>query len=85
VNKLLARLLRLVRAGLDATAPLWPPIQMASGFVHRAAHLLANSDQVGTPALQQRYGDVLAELHEAQDHLGPLVSAAAHFLKVTAS
>jgi hypothetical protein len=81
----LARLLRLVRTGLDATAPLWPPIQTAYGFVHRAAHLLANHDQLETPALQQAYQHLLAELCTAQPSLGPLAAAAAHFRTVTAS
>lgn len=82
---MLARLLRLVRAGLDATAPLWSPIQAAYGFVHRAAHLLANHDQVETPALQQTYQHLLAALRTAQPSLGPLAEAAAHFRTVTAS
>jgi len=33
-------LLRLLRHGLAATAPLWPPIQTAYALVHHAAHLL---------------------------------------------
>jgi hypothetical protein len=83
--KLLVRLLRLVRTGLEATAPLWPPIQAAYGFVYRAAHLLANHEQVETPALQQAYQHLLAELRAAQARLGPLAEAVAHFRTVTAS
>lgn len=83
--KLLVRLLRLVRTGLEATAPLWPPIQAAYGFVHRAAHLLANHEQLATVALQQAYQELLAELRAAQANLGPLADAAAHFRTVTAS
>jgi hypothetical protein len=85
MNKLLVRLLRLVRDGLETTAPLWPPIQAAYTYVHRAAHLLANADALDRLALQQRYGELLAELQVAQAQLGPLALAAAHFLKVTAS
>jgi hypothetical protein len=76
---------RLVHAGLEATGALWPPIQVAYAYVHRAAHLLANPDQLDPSALQQRYADLVAELQAAQDQLGPLAPAAAHFLKVTAS
>jgi hypothetical protein len=83
--KLLARLLRLVRTGLEATAPLWPPIQTAYNFVHRAAHLLANHEHLETLALQQTYQHLLAELRAAQARLGPLAEAAAHFRTVTAS
>jgi hypothetical protein len=81
----LARLLRLVQTGLETTAALWPPIQRAYAYVHRAAHLLANAEALDRPTLQQRYAELLAELHAAKDRLGPLVPAAAHFLKVTAS
>jgi hypothetical protein len=85
VNTLLARLSRLLRAGLETTAPLWPPIQGAYAYVHRAAHLLGNPDARDRPALQQAYRELLAELRDAQHQLGPLAPAAAHFLKVTAS
>lgn len=85
MNKLLVRLLRLVRAGLEVTASLWPPVQAAYAYVHRAAHLLANPDPLDRPILQERYRELLAELRRAQAQLGPLAPAAAHFLKVTAS
>jgi hypothetical protein len=85
VNKLLVRLSRLVRAGLETTAPLWLPLQRAYTFVHRAAHLLANADALDRSTLPQRYAELLAELQAAQAQLGPFAPAAAHFLKVTAS
>jgi hypothetical protein len=74
-----------VRAGLEGTARLWPPIQAAYGFVHRAAHLLANHDRLDTTALRQAYQGLLTELREQQEGLGILAPAAAHFRKVTAS
>jgi hypothetical protein len=83
--KLLARLLRLVRAGLEATAPLWPPIQAAYGFVHRAAHLLANHAGADSTSVRHAYQHLLAELRAAQAHFGPLADAATHFRTVTAS
>ena len=85
LKKLLARLLRLVRTGLEATAAQWPPIQAAYAFVHRAAHLLANHPRWDATTLQQAYQDLLAELRTAQARLGPLADAAAHFRTVTAS
>jgi hypothetical protein len=85
VNKLLVRLSRLVQAGLETTAPLWPPVHAAYAYVHRAAHLLANPDHRDALSLQQHYTELVAELQAAQDQLGPLAPAAAHFLKVTAS
>jgi len=66
VNTLLVRLSRLLRAGLETTAPMWPPIQRAYAYVHRAAHLLGNPDALDRPALQQAYGELLAELRDAQ-------------------
>lgn len=74
-----------MRSGLDATATLWPPIQTAYSFVHRAAHLLSNHDQLQTTALQLTYQQLLADLRTAQASLGPLAEAAAHFRTVTAS
>jgi hypothetical protein len=74
-----------VRAGLEGTARLWPPIQAAYRFVHRAAHLLANHDRLDTGALRQAYSGLLTELREQQEGLGVLAPAAAHFRKVTAS
>lgn len=53
--------------------------------MHRAAHLLANHDQVEAAVLQQAYADLLAELGLAQASLGTLASAVTHFQKVTAS
>lgn len=75
----------MVQTGLDATAALWPPIQAAYGFVHWAAHLLANPDHLAPPVLQQTYQRLLAELRAAQARLGPLAEAVAHFRTVTAS
>ncbi len=53
--------------------------------MHRAAHLLANHDQLEAAVLQQTYADLLAELGLAQASLGTLASAVTHFQKVTAS
>jgi hypothetical protein len=78
--------LELVRQALAATAPIWPPIERAYALVHHAAHLLANHDQRDAAALRQAYQEqVLAPLRTAPADWGPLVPAAAHFAKVTAS
>jgi hypothetical protein len=79
--------LHLVRQGLAATAPLWPPIQAAYAVVHRAAHLLARQDHGDAAVLRQAYEEqVLAPLRTAAlADWGPLAPAAAHFLKVTTS
>jgi hypothetical protein len=75
----------MVRTGLEATASQWAPIQAAYDFVHRAAHLLANHEQLETVALQLHYQQLLAEFRAAQVRLGPLAGAVAHFHSVTVS
>lgn len=75
-----------MRHGLEATAPLWPPIQTAYALVHQAAHLLANHDGLDAAALRQAYQEqVLVPMRTHEVQLGPLASAATHFAKVTAS
>ena len=77
---------RLLRHGLAATAPLWPPVQTAYALVHHAAHLLANHDGLDASAVRQAYQEqVLAPMHAHHADPGLLASAAAHFAKVTAS
>ncbi len=74
-----------MRQVLAATASLWPPIQTAYPFVHHAAHLLANHDQLDAATLRQAYQEqVLTPLAQSADR-GSLAAAAAHFAKVTAS
>jgi hypothetical protein len=83
---LLARLLRLVRAGLDATAALWPPIQAAYAYVHRAAHVLATPSAGDGAAVRAAFQALLAEWHrQPAERFGSLAPAIAHFQKVTAS
>jgi hypothetical protein len=74
-----------VRHGLETTAPLWPPIQEAYTFVHRAAHVLANHEQQERAAVQEAYQALVAQLRDREAELGPLAPAVAHFSKVTAS
>jgi hypothetical protein len=78
--------LYLLRHGLEATAPLWPPIQTAYTRVHHAAHRLANHAGRDATALRQAYQEqVLTPLRTHEVLGGPLASAATHFAKVTAS
>ena len=82
---MLARLQRLVRQGLEATAALWPPIQLAYAFVHRAAHLLANHEEQSGLLVQRASQSLLDEMRDAPAGLGALAPALAHFRQVTAS
>jgi hypothetical protein len=76
---------RLLTRGLTATGALWPPIRLTYGWVHRAAHVLAN--EAGRPGAEVRraYVAVVAEMAAGQAAAGPLTPAVAHFLKVTRS
>jgi hypothetical protein len=74
-----------MRAGLEATELLWPPIRQAYAWVHQAAHLLANAEQHDIATLQQEYQQLLQTMTHHQDLLGELASAVEHFRKVTAS
>ncbi len=66
---------------------MWPPIQAAYGFVHRAARLLTNPAGGDGMSVQSASQELLADLRaaEALVRLGPLAAAAIHFRTVTAS
>jgi hypothetical protein len=76
---------RLLCKGLEATAPLWPPIQTADDWVHQAAHLLATHQAQDTASLQQAYQDLLTTMSVHQATLGALTAAVTHFHQVTPS
>ena len=71
--------------GLAATDSMWPAIRIAYGWVHRAAHLLANDDEAPGSEVRRRMDDLLAEMRDDQATVGILQPAVAHFLKVSAS
>lgn len=74
-----------MRDGLEATASLWPPIQAAFAYVHRAAHVLANPAADGA-TVREAYQALLGEWQaQPAAHFGPLAPAVVHFQKVTAS
>lgn len=81
----LARLQRLLARGLNATADQWPAIRTAYGWVHEAAHLLANHDHQSGSAVRTTYQKLLATMTAEQPTLGALAPAVSHFHKVTAS
>jgi hypothetical protein len=81
----LSRLDRVLTRGLEATAAQWPPIVLAYGWVHQAAHLLHNDAAKDAQTVRATYARLLAEMRTRQEETGPLAPAIAHFLKVTAS
>lgn len=70
---------------MDATAPLWLPIQRAYAFVHQAAHVLANHAEADGATVRAAYQALLVHMTAQQGQLGPLAAAVTHFRTVTAS
>jgi hypothetical protein len=75
----------LVAKGLAATNAMWPAIQTAYDWVHRAALLLENDAEAPGCEVRRRMDDLLAEMRDEQATVGTLQPAVAHFLKVSAS
>jgi hypothetical protein len=79
------RLRAILAKGLEATAPLWPDVRVAFGWVHRAAAVLRNkrgSDAVG---VKRRYRGLIGALARHQEACGRLREAFAWSRKVTRS
>lgn len=75
----------LVAKGLAGTDAMWPAIRIAYDWVHRAARLLKNEDELTGNEVRRRLDDLLAEMRDDQATVGTLQPAVAHFLKVSAS
>jgi len=71
--------------GLEATAPLWPELVIAHGWLEEAAQILANPDGADSATVQARYAVLLADLQEEASPTPELQRLAAEFAKVTAS
>jgi hypothetical protein len=81
----LGQLDRLLGRGLAATADQWPVLRTAYGWVHQAAHLLANPEDRPGGAVRRDYRALLATMAAGRDTLGALAPAVDHFRKVSAS
>jgi hypothetical protein len=75
----------LVTKGLAATDAMWPAIRIAYDWVHRAARLLENEDELSGHQVRQQLEDLLDEIRADQATVGTLRPAVIHFLKVSAS
>ena len=74
-----------MRRGLDATAPLWPELVIAHGWLEEAAQILANPEGADRATVQARYAVLLADIEEEAAPSASLQALAAQFAKVTAS
>ena len=64
---------------------MWPAIRIAYEWVHRAARLLENEDELSGQQVRQQMEDLLDEIRDDQATVGTLQPAITHFLKVSAS
>ena len=83
--KTLGRLKTILRRGLEATAPLWPEVRVADGWVHSAAHILNNDAPCTGATVKRRLQGLLGAMRQHQAKAGPLAPAVGHFLKVSRS
>jgi len=81
----LNRVQQCLHRGLEATAPLWPELVIAHGWLDEAAYLLANPDGADSATVQARYAVLLADLQQEATPTPQLQRMAAAFAKVTAS
>jgi hypothetical protein len=71
---------------LAHTAPLWEPIYLTySSWVHRAAHILKNEENLRVEDLRREYRYLLKEMSSRREETGDLSGAVSLFLKVTKS
>lgn len=69
---------------METTAGLWPSIQLAFGWVHRAAHILG-TEGIDKAAARKRLGGLLGAMARHRDKVGGLAPAVDHFVKVSRS
>ena len=79
----LKQLHHLLTKGLQATEPLWPPLERAYRFVHQAKAILANVEQESGQDVRERYQAHLAQMRNESATLGSLESAFEHFCHIT--
>ena len=76
---------QLIGRGLERTAELWPAIERAYGWVHRAAHILGNEAGEDATMVRRRFDGLVAAMARHRASAGDLAGAIDHFCKVTRS
>lgn len=79
----LKQLQQLLAKGLQATAPLWSPLEHAYGFLDQAKMILANPDQDTGQGVRERYLAHLGRMRDDLAPLGQLSEAFEHFCHIT--
>jgi len=75
----------MLRRGLDRTAHLWTPIEIAYGWIHAVAEILDNPEGLSGKQVQRRFIGLVGAMTRWQSNSNTLSDAIAHFLKVTKS
>ena len=73
-----------IRRALEAAGGAFAPLMLAFGWVHRAAHLLGQTDQTGA-AVRGQLAGLLGAMRRHRDAVGDLGPAVDHFVKVSRS
>jgi hypothetical protein len=74
----------MVDRGLSATAPMWPPVRRAFGWVHRAAHALG-SEKTPSSVIRVQLSGLLGAMTTHRESVGVLGDGIDHFVKVSRS
>ena len=75
----------MIGNGLAQTTPLWPDIERAYPWGHKAAHILNNHDVEDAATVRRRFDGLLGAMTRHRDCAGSLGDAVEHFGKVTRS
>ena len=75
----------LLTRALEATSALWPPIKLAYAWVHQAAHLLSNHENLAGEHVRAQYQALIEQMEAQKDLIGDLSKAIDHFRKITES
>jgi hypothetical protein len=73
-----------IRRALEVAGGAFAPILLAFGWVHRAAHLLGQTDQTGV-AVRGQLAGLLGAMRRHRDAVGDLGPAVDHFVKASRS
>ena len=74
----------MVRRGLFATERFWTPLQIAQGWLTRAAEVLANEEQAEAASVEEKYRELLEDILKAKGEES-VTEWATTFYKVTRS
>lgn len=75
----------MLKRALQETVALWEPVEVAYGWVHTAAHILANEAESDARQVRRRFQGLLGAMQRWRVKAGDLEPAIGHFLKVTRS